>query len=45
MTVQQIDQELIATHQKLHATTNPVLQYRLIQQIDRLLDQRNKLKK
>jgi hypothetical protein len=37
----EIDRELLALHAKLHATENKVLQWRLIQKIDKLLDERN----
>jgi len=43
--INEIDRELLALHAKLHATTNLVVQHRLIQQIDKLLDERNRLSK
>jgi hypothetical protein len=45
MTLHDIDRELLALHAKLRATTNLVIQHRLIQQIDKLLDKRNHLTK
>lgn len=45
MTLQALDRELLALHAKLRATTNPVVQHRLIQRIDKLLDERLKLTK
>jgi hypothetical protein len=41
--IQKIDAELLALYAELRATTNPVLQHRLLQKIDQLLDQRNLL--
>lgn len=45
MTTQDIDKALLSLHAKLKATNNIVVQHRLIQEINRLLDERNRLKK
>lgn len=41
----EIDRELLALHAKLHAATNIVLQHRLIEKINQLLDERLKATK
>ena len=44
MTIQDIDKELLALHKKLHESPSVVVQHRLLQQINQLLDQRLELK-
>ena len=45
MTIQDIDKQLLALHKKLHESPSIVVQHRLLQQINQLLDQRLQLKK
>lgn len=44
MTTRSIDKELLELHTKLRATTNLVIQHRIIQKINQLLDERNRIK-
>jgi len=45
MNLQSIDKELLALHAKLRAAVSVQVQHRLLQRINQLLDERNRLTK